>query len=108
MITQAIKFFIPVTFSPTIRGDGEDAFNAIEWPEGFTPPTWAEVQAKAAELRAAQDIADVKEVRLQKIVNNEKELLDAMLEFFDMMDKQGKILTPKLQKAVEKYREFTQ
>jgi len=62
------------------------------------------VQAKAAELREARDAADAEQYRLELIAGKSKEVLDALLEFFSSYEQAGKPITPKLQKAVDKWR----
>jgi len=107
ILKRAIKALIPhgTPFRYSITaGHEEEGYNAIEWPAGFTPPTWAEVQAKAAELQAEADAAQAEDERLREAVPVERKVLDAMLEFFAEWEDQGKPLTPKLKKAVDKWR----
>ena len=50
------------------------------------------------------DAEQIEDTRLQKIVAVQRQILDAVLEYFDAVDKADKPITPKLKIVLDKWR----
>lgn len=85
------------------KSHAEDDFSKIIWPDGIDPPTWQEIEDRAAEIsaerKAESAAARAKADRLAYL--DVPEAVDAILEYLDQQSAAGLQLPPKISEILD-------